>query len=98
MTLANDLTLTLTLLIFSITLTLTLRIGEGQWTERLMDLAKVLNKDEVRRLVINIDGPYGVSMQPHNYRSILLVAGGIGITPLVASYKHLALGRYIDSS
>ena len=42
-------------------------------------------------LTINIDGPYGIPLDMSKHRSILLVAGGIGITPLFASYKHMYL-------
>lgn len=71
-------------------------MGDNQWTARLHTLAqrlarRGLQRDAVvlRSLVLNIDGPYGVPVDVTGRRHVLLIAGGIGITPLHALYKHL---------
>ena len=44
-------------------------------------------------LQVNIDGPYGQSIfaaaASERYESVVLVAGGIGITPLHSTFRHL---------
>jgi len=44
----------------------------------------------VESLTINLDGPYGLPIDYNNYAVIVLVAGGIGITPCHAIYRQLA--------
>ena len=66
--------------------------GDGEWTGRVAALAAALSssmKGHLTRLVVNIDGPYGAPLSVRDYSSILLVAGGIGITPMHSIYKHL---------
>ena len=40
-------------------------------------------------MTINIDGPYGIPIEPSKYSEIFLVAGGIGITPLHSTFRTL---------
>jgi FAD-binding domain len=44
-------------------------------------------------LQVNIDGPYGLSVvhELHKYSHILLIGGGIGVTPLHSCLRHLLL-------
>ena len=71
--------------------------GADQWTERLLLVVRAMQMTQGRKgprskpLTINIDGPYGIPLDIARFRSVLLVAGGIGITPLHATYKHLYL-------
>jgi len=77
-----------------------LGLGSDQWTERLLLVVRGLALEAQaleqngrvgrikQKLTINVDGPYGLPLDPSQYRCILLVAGGIGITPLYATYKH----------
>jgi ferredoxin-NADP reductase len=54
----------------------------GDWTCRLRELAATADGDEVEVLV---DGPYGepsVDVAGARYRHFLIIAGGIGITPM----------------
>ena len=46
-------------------------------------------------LLVNIDGPYGLSVTHdlHRYTHILLVGGGIGVTPLHSCLRHLYLNE-----
>lgn len=70
---------------------------QKEWTEELYDLAlayKSLSPEEISRLVVNIDGPYGGMIPIERYRRLLLIAGGVGITPLVSIYRHIFLSRY----
>ena len=45
------------------------------------------------KLLVNIDGPYGLSVshELHRYTHLLLVGGGIGVTPLHSCLRHLYL-------
>jgi predicted ferric reductase len=73
-------------------------MGQDQWTERLLLLVRGIESGHggaepslaylSRRLSVNIDGPYGIPLDPAPYRCALLVAGGIGITPLYATFKQ----------
>ena len=36
--------------------------------------------------VVNVDGPYGCPPNLEEYKSVLLIAGGIGITPLISLF------------
>ena len=66
--------------------------GDGEWTSRVAALATALSsstKGHLTRLVVNIDGPYGAPVSIRHYSSVLLIAGGIGITPMHSTYKHL---------
>jgi NADPH oxidase len=72
--------------------------GQDQWTERLLLVVRGIESGQAghepslaylhRRLSVNIDGPYGIPLDPSPYRCALLIAGGIGITPLYATFKH----------
>jgi FAD-binding domain/Ferric reductase NAD binding domain len=44
-------------------------------------------------LLVNIDGPYGLSVvhELHKYSHVLLIGGGIGVTPLHSCLRHLLL-------
>lgn len=70
-------------------------MGQQQWTGKLLDLAYEINNGvsgrSLSQLVLNIDGPYGVSMPVHMYSRICLVAGGIGVTPLHSYLRHMYL-------
>ena len=47
------------------------------------------------KLLVNIDGPYGLSVshELHRYTHLLLVGGGIGVTPLHSCLRHLYLSH-----
>jgi hypothetical protein len=55
-----------------------------QQSQRLQSLSSLL---------VNIDGPYGLSMvhELHKYSHVLLIGGGIGVTPLHSCLRHLLL-------
>jgi len=73
-------------------------MGQDQWTERLLLVVRGIDSGHGgaepslaylnRRISVNIDGPYGIPLDPSPYRCALLVAGGIGITPLYATFKQ----------
>lgn len=52
------------------------------------DLAPGTNA-KLKDLVVNIDGPYGAPLAVENYSALLLVGGGIGITPLHSYFRFL---------
>ena len=51
-------------------------------------------------LQVNIDGPYGLSVvhELHKYSHILLIGGGIGVTPLHSCLRHLLLMKLCASN
>lgn len=62
-------------------------MGEGRWSGKLFDLAIQGSKVDVQPTV-HLDGPYGnLSIDLDGYTSLLLVAGGIGITPMTSIIK-----------
>ena len=67
-------------------------MGPRTWTNKLAAKAQAANAKNMR-LTVAAEGPYGgLSLDVHLYRSLLLVAGGIGITALlpILSYLHRA--------
>ena len=45
---------------------------------------------------VNVDGPYGaLSLRPDDYDVIILVAGGIGITPMISLAHHCLSSRKV---
>ena len=52
---------------------------------------------DVRVVQVRIQGPYGnVRFEPMEFRRIILVAGGIGITPLLPLVESLVAARRAD--
>merc|ERR1719223_138994 len=64
-------------------------LGQGSFTQRLHGLARQ-SSERHSPLILNLDGPYGPRLDPTPYSAILLVAGGIGITPMHSTYRLLA--------
>eukprot|EP00966_Prymnesium_polylepis_P030409 707153-Prymnesium_polylepis.1 len=69
--------------------------GPNSFTSRLNTLA---NEMEVKwmgasELTVRVDGPYGVPPDVSQYDLVVLVAGGIGVTPCHAILRHLHLER-----
>jgi NAD(P)H-flavin reductase len=61
-------------------------VGLRTWTDRLAELAKAHTVVEVR-----VDGPYGYPGAISDKRCLLLIAGGIGVTPLHSIFAELHL-------
>jgi predicted ferric reductase len=59
-------------------------MGPGTFTGRLHHAAAAMNA-----LTIAVDGPYGLPIDFSKYRVVLLVAGGIGITPVKSIFESL---------
>eukprot|EP00038_Savillea_parva_P014726 m.11917 g.11917 ORF g.11917 m.11917 type:complete len:976 (+) comp2890_c0_seq1:248-3175(+) len=64
-------------------------MGRHTWTQRLRQLAVKVAAGEEPMPVVNVDGPYGLPPDVSRYNGILLVAGGIGITPMLSLFRHL---------
>ena len=68
-------------------------MGENQWTGRLANTVKRIekldSKKALRRIVMNIDGPYGSPLRASQYDAILFVSGGIGITPVHSCFRQI---------
>ena len=67
--------------------------GNNQWTGKLRDyinsMDRVISTAPFKNVAISIDGPYGLPLQVSQYSSILLIAGGIGITPMHACIRQI---------
>jgi len=62
-------------------------MGEGTFTEKVHKLASAHNHDSI---VMNVQGPYGPCVDLHsnpNATRVLLVAGGIGVTPMLSALR-----------
>ncbi|KAK9926817.1 hypothetical protein M0R45_024027 [Rubus argutus] len=76
--------------------------SEGSWTSSLSNLIQTEQKsdaDQMKWIPVAVEGPYGpVSMDFLRYDSLILVAGGIGITPFLSILQELVSaqnsGRY----
>lgn len=66
-------------------------MGTGTWTGRLHALAQKLEKEGGLPPTVNVDGPYGLPFAFRQHTKILLMAGGIGITPLHSILRTLLL-------
>jgi len=62
-------------------------MGEGTWTDDLLQLAKQYPKG--KGIQMNVDGPYGLPIDHKKYLRLVLLAGGIGITPLHSIARSL---------
>ena len=60
----------------------------GSWTHNLLLLASSETKSNPSSVHVSLDGPYGcMSINPSSYSRLILVAGGIGITPFLPIIK-----------
>ncbi|KAI5329733.1 hypothetical protein L3X38_029130 [Prunus dulcis] len=68
--------------------------SEGSWTSSLSHMIQTRQEsdgDQTTYIPIAVEGPYGpVSMDYLRYDSLLLVSGGIGITPFLSIIQELA--------
>jgi len=66
-------------------------MGRGTWTASLsgmcMDVGGILSSETVP--VVNVDGPYGAPPDFQSSKAVVLVGGGIGITPVISLFKDL---------
>ena len=71
-------------------------MGPGTWTGKLLELSKSMSNSEVpppplKYFPIQVEGPYGLPFDHRPVSNLLLVAGGIGITPLHSIMRTLLL-------
>jgi len=68
------------------------KMGEGTWTGNLMQIAKAraVAKEDDSDLQILIDGPFGRAINYFERSTVILVAGGIGVTPMVSILSEIA--------
>ena len=73
-----------------------LDMGKGTFTSQVCDLLAASEYSGAAQLKVSVDGPYGSLTLPYQrYPTLLLVAGGIGITPL-ASLLYSLLASSTD--
>mmetsp|Transcript_19174 Transcript_19174/g.22856 ORF Transcript_19174/g.22856 Transcript_19174/m.22856 type:complete len:1186 (+) Transcript_19174:273-3830(+) len=65
--------------------------GKNTWTGRLLSLAKQAQGGSVpfENLSVKIEGPYGIPPQYEEKAAVLLIAGGVGITPLHGLFRAM---------
>ena len=61
---------------------------DTQWTERLLAIATD-SRTKLQNVRINVDGAYGLHLDTSKYSQVLLIAGGIGITPMQAHFRAI---------
>jgi len=59
---------------------------QGSFTNKLHNVAQTIRESD---LVMNVEGPYGPRLELDSFQSVLLVAGGIGVTPMVSTMRYL---------
>ena len=64
-------------------------MGAGSFTDKLHALAAM--SPTPGNLMLNVEGPFGVGVDLAKYEHLVLVAGGIGITPCNAIFRDLQL-------
>jgi predicted ferric reductase len=62
-------------------------MGPNTWTHKLAELTQRSNSRSA--FVATLDGPYGRPTPLTAYSAVLMVAGGIGITPLLSQFSEL---------
>ncbi|XP_021733549.1 ferric reduction oxidase 8, mitochondrial-like isoform X1 [Chenopodium quinoa] len=70
--------------------------SEGCWTNSLYDILcqEVESKSQTKCVSVAIEGPYGPpSFDFVRYDNLLLIAGGIGITPMLSILQELAYAK-----
>mmetsp|Transcript_36534 Transcript_36534/g.63382 ORF Transcript_36534/g.63382 Transcript_36534/m.63382 type:complete len:820 (-) Transcript_36534:397-2856(-) len=67
-------------------------MGPGSFGARLAAWAAALPWDQpLPEVVVNVDGPYGTPLDYGRYEAVVLLAGGIGVTPAVSVFRELYL-------
>lgn len=64
-------------------------MGEGTFTGDLYKLAKADTQNGDLPITLNVDGPYGPTLELEDHGGLLLLAGGIGITAMHSTFRHL---------
>jgi NAD(P)H-flavin reductase len=67
-------------------------MGPNTFTDKLFQLTKASQQDKSKPFKIMVDGPHGIGFGPllAGHASVLLIAGGIGITPMHSTFRTLA--------
>jgi predicted ferric reductase len=63
-------------------------MGADQFTGKLYSLIG-MTKPGGTQITLNVDGPYGQPIELDGYAALLLIAGGIGITPMLSTFRYL---------
>lgn len=82
-------------------------MGRGTWSDRVIQHCRNIQQvptglensrtqyDALNKLVqLNVDGPYGSPIYYNDYDQVLLIAGGIGITPCASILTGLRAAQY----
>ena len=65
--------------------------NKNEWTRKLFDFFQTNQKHPniLKDITLIVDGPYGISFPYKDYTKILLIAGGIGITPYASFIRSM---------
>jgi NAD(P)H-flavin reductase len=61
-------------------------MGKDTFTGKLWEFTK----QHSAPFAINVDGPYGMPLDPSGHAAMMLLAGGIGITPMHSTFRMLS--------
>lgn len=75
---------------------------QGKWTNALFDMIQgtlIAETEKVQCIPVGVEGPYGpASVDFHRYDSLLLVAGGCGITPFLGILQEICSSQNVTNS
>lgn len=63
-------------------------MGADQFTGKLYSLIRMTEHGGTQ-MTLNVDGPYGQPIELDGYSALLLIAGGIGITPMLSTFRYV---------
>ncbi|CAH8250820.1 unnamed protein product [Arabidopsis lyrata] len=64
--------------------------SQGKWSSKLYDMLSSSSSDQINRLAVSVEGPYGPSSTDFlRHDSLVMVSGGSGITPFISIIRDL---------
>ncbi|KAL9854984.1 putative ferric reduction oxidase 1 [Arabidopsis thaliana] len=64
--------------------------SQGKWSTKLYDMLSSSSSDQINRLAVSVEGPYGPSSTDFlRHESLVMVSGGSGITPFISIVRDL---------
>nr|CAA70769.1 FRO1 [Arabidopsis thaliana] len=64
--------------------------SQGKWSTKLYDMLSSSSSDQINRLAVSVEGPYGPSSTDFlRHESLVMVSGASGITPFISIVRDL---------